>query len=291
MEDQLLDDVVAAEEFRLAFLVLVLGGESLSREATGGFPIGCGLGDSMAANGDDLARAQREGLHLVGFPESLPGERLGEAQPAVRERVLLVVDGLILLSIVLEFLDIAGEVILLLLQVLLLALVSLALLTVVLVADGCDLLGLLVCIGAVLRLLRSLDDLVGPREGHHGLSLLSVKLRELYLVASRESSGSPGNGIGGGPTDWFVRVIVTGDPDLALVRDKGTLALSALDVDYVVSILLELRGLEQVWQRDLLGLREIVTAVEAELAPLVVAPAPDLALANQAVADTANLKP
>jgi hypothetical protein len=55
-----------------------------------------------------------------------------------------------LLSIVLEFLDIAAEVILLLLQVLLLALVSLALLAVVLVAYGCDLLGLLVSIGAVL---------------------------------------------------------------------------------------------------------------------------------------------
>jgi hypothetical protein len=166
------------------------------------------------------------------------------------------------LSIVLEFLDIAGEVILLLLQVLLLALVSLALLTVVLVADGCDLLGLLVCIGAVLRLLRSLDDLVGSWEGHHGLSFLSVKFREFYLVATRESSGSPGNGIGGG-TDWFVCVIVPGDPDLPLVRNKGTLALSALDVDYIVSVLLKLRGLEQVWQRDLLGLREIVTAVEA----------------------------
>jgi hypothetical protein len=82
-----------------------------------------------------------------------------------------------LLSIVLKFLDIAGEVILLLLQVLLLALISLALLIVVLVAYGCNLLGLFVCIGAILRLLRSLNDLVGPREGHHGLSLLSVKFR------------------------------------------------------------------------------------------------------------------
>ena len=196
-----------------------------------------------------------------------------------------------LLSIVLEFFDIAGEVILLLLQVLLLALVSLALLTVVLVADGCDLLGLFACIGTVLSLLRSLDDLVGPREGHHGLSLLRVKFRELYLVAPRESSGSYGNGIGCGPTGWFVRVIVPGDPDLTLVCNEGTLALTALYVDNEVSILLKLRGLEQVWQRDLLGLREIVTAVEAELAPLVVAPAPDLGLAYQAVADTANLKP
>jgi hypothetical protein len=209
----------------------------------------------------------------------------------MRERVLLVVDCLMLLSIVLEFLDIAGEVILLLLQVLLLALVSFALLTVVLVTDGCDLLGLLVCIGAVLRLLRSLDDLVCSGESHHGLSLLIVKFREFYLVAPRESSGSPGNGIGGGPTDRFVRVIVPGDPDLPLVCNKGTLALPALYVDYVVSILLKLRGLEQVWQRDLLGLREIVTAVDAELTPLVVAPAPDLALAYQAVADSANLKP
>ena len=150
MVDQLLDDVVATKEFRLAFLVLILGAESLSREATWRFPIGCGLGDPMAANGDDLAGAQRERLHLVGFTESLPSEGLGEAQPAVGERVLLVVDGLMLLSIVLEFLDIAGEVILLLLQVLLLAFVSLALLTVVLVADGCDLLGLLASIGAVL---------------------------------------------------------------------------------------------------------------------------------------------
>jgi hypothetical protein len=175
VEDQLLDDVVAAKEFRLAFLVLVLGAESLSREASWGFPICRGLGDSMAANGDDLARAQREGLHLVLFTESLPCERLGEAQPAVRERVLLVVDGLILLSIVLEFLDMTGEVILLLLQVLLLALVSLALLAVVLVADGCDLLGLLASIGAVLCSLRTLENLVGPGEGHHSLSLFSVK--------------------------------------------------------------------------------------------------------------------
>lgn len=91
------------------------------------------------------------------------------------ERVLLVIDGLMLLSIVLEFLDIAGEVILLLLQVLLLALVSLALLAVVLVADGCDFLGLLASIGAILRSLRTLKDLVGPGEGHNGLSLLSVK--------------------------------------------------------------------------------------------------------------------
>ena len=80
-----------------------------------------------------------------------------------------------LLSIVLEFLDIAAEVILLLLQVLLLALVSLALLAVVLVADGCDLLGLLASIGAVLCSLRTLEDLVGPGERHHGFSLLSVK--------------------------------------------------------------------------------------------------------------------
>ena len=66
------------------------------------------------------------------------------------ERVLLVIDCLMLLPIVLELLDIAGEVILLLLQMLLLTLVSLTLLTVVLIADGCDLLGLFVGIRAVL---------------------------------------------------------------------------------------------------------------------------------------------
>ncbi len=196
-----------------------------------------------------------------------------------------------LLSIVLEFLNIASEVILLLLQMLLLAFVSLALLTVVLVADGCDLLGLLVSIGSVLRLLRSLDDLVGPGEGHHGFSLFSVKFREFYLVAPRESSRSPGNGIGGGSTKEFVRMIVPGDPNLTLVCNKGTLALSALDVDDIVSIFCKLGGLEQVRQRDLFGLREIVATVKAELTPLVVAPAPDLALAYQAIADPANLKP
>ena len=49
-----------------------------------------------------------------------------------------------LLSIVFEFLDISSKMILLLLQVLFLVFISLALLVIVLVADGSDFFGLLV---------------------------------------------------------------------------------------------------------------------------------------------------
>jgi len=95
----------------------------------------------------------------------------------MRQRVLFVVNGFMLLSVILEFLDISLQVILLFLEVLLLGLIRLALVRVLLVAEGCHLFTFLG--SGTVRLLSSLEELIGAGQGHKGFPILWVQLAEV----------------------------------------------------------------------------------------------------------------
>jgi hypothetical protein len=88
----------------------------------------------------------------------------------------------------------------------------------------------------------------------------------------------------------FIRNIVSSEPHLSIICNKGTLFFAAFYLDYIVTFLGTL-GRVYFWKRDAFRLWIVIAAIETKLTPFVISPTPDFLLADNSKFHFTDFKP